>query len=359
VALNAARLEAVLSARKLALEKQIATAYYQLGFIRSSEKINERLFALVSQLLKVAETRYATGRGLQKDVLQAQVELSKLIDEKIMLSKKHRTMEDMINAMLNRDSFAAIAPPEGLPHMNLILDLKDLKDRAMKQHPWLHAKQADIDQAAIDVELARKDYFPDMNFKVAYGQRDTSRKGPNWVDFISASVMVNVPLWHKTRQDRKLAAKGENHEAALDSYGNLAARLPHRIDSLAFEIQSIQESYGLFKDALIIQAAQLAQASLSAYEVGRLEFNTMINAQMRLLRMELMADMYLFNSYKKRAELEALIGGPLPEQIEGNPSLPSSLGRSETGVSGNLAMTMDENRTLDDSASVTHGENDR
>ena len=41
--------------------------------------------------------RYATGKGLQQDVLQAQVELSKLLDEKIQLDKRRRTLEDRIN----------------------------------------------------------------------------------------------------------------------------------------------------------------------------------------------------------------------------------------------------------------------
>ena len=47
------------------------------------------------------------------------------------------------------------------------------------------------------------------------------------------------------------------------------------------------------------------------YEVSAVEFNTMINAQMRLLRFELKSKQYLFNIYQKRAELEVVLGGPL------------------------------------------------
>ena len=61
----------------------------------------------------------------------------------------------------------------------------------------------------------------------------------------------------------------------------------------------------------MIQAEQWASSALSAYVVNKVEFNTMINAQIRLLRFELKSKQYLFNIYQKRAELEELLGGPL------------------------------------------------
>jgi hypothetical protein len=61
----------------------------------------------------------------------------------------------------------------------------------------------------------------------------------------------------------------------------------------------------------LLQAEQWANSSLTAYEVGELEFNTMIGAQIRLLRFELQTENYLFKIYQKRAELEEILGGPL------------------------------------------------
>ena len=72
-----------------------------------------------------------------------------------------------------------------------------------------------------------------------------------------------------------------------------------------------KENYKLFAEALLLQADQWARSSLSAYEVGEIEFSTMINAQIRLLRFELQADKYIFDVYQKRAELEEVLGQPL------------------------------------------------
>jgi outer membrane protein TolC len=130
---------------------------------------------------------------------------------------------------------------------------------------------------------------------------------------------MNIPLWKKTRQDKKLAATQLSYQAAKESYQNLANSLPHKIDALVTDIRNLRKNYRLITDALVVQAEQWARSSLTAYEVGKVNFNTMINAQIRLLRFELQSENYLFSLYVKRAELEELLGSPLLSQNLGNP----------------------------------------
>ena len=309
--LKAVRRQAILDAKRLELARKIAVAYYELGFVATSLETNAQLTDIVSQLLGVAETRYATGRGLQQDVLQAQVELSKLLDEKITLERTRRTLEDRINELLNRESFIAVSPPMNVSYPDLQLEIERLQDKAFKENPQLRVRQAQIDIAAKDIELARKDYWPDMDVKLAYGQRDEDFMGRDLPDLVTGSVTMNIPLWQRSRQDSKLAATKKSHQAAINFYRNLVVSLPHRVDALVTEIRDTQKNYRLFSDALLLQAEQWANSSLSAYEVGKLEFNTMIGAQIRLLRFELQTSNFIFKIYQKRAELEEVLGGPL------------------------------------------------
>jgi len=269
---------------------------------------------LLAQLLKVAETRYATGKGLQQDVLQGQVELSKRLDEKISLVKKRRIVEDNINGMLSRESFSPVPPPANLSTTEMKLDLAALQAQSLRGNPLLLVKQAEIDLAQVEIQLAEKDYWPDMDFVVAYGQRDEDRSGRNLPDFVSGSVVINIPLWQKSRQGRNLAAKLKSREAAEKSYEDLVKTLPHRVDALVTDIRETQENHRLFSDALTLQAEQWAQSSVSAYVVGEVEFNSMLNAQIQLLKFELIAKKYIFDLYQKRAELEEALGGPISAQ---------------------------------------------
>jgi len=317
-AMKTIRQEAILNEKRLELAREIATAYYELGFVSSAQKTNERLIKMLTQLLRVSETRYASGQGLQQDVLHVQVELSKLLEEQITLEKKRRTLEDRINSLLNRESFIPVTPPESLPYPDPVLEIEELQPRALAMNPRLKVKQAEIELAGVGIELARKNYWPDLDFKVAYGQREEDFNGRDLPDFVSTSVVMNIPLWKKTRQDKKLAATQLSHQAALQSYQNLANGLPHKIDALVTDIRNLQKNYKLITNALIVQAEHWARSSLTAYEVGKVNFNTMINAQIRLLRFELQSENYLFSLYKKRAELEELLGTPLLSQNLGD-----------------------------------------
>jgi outer membrane protein TolC len=315
--LKAVRQMAILEAKRLNLAKEIAKTYYDLAFIADSLVTNERLTEIVNQLLRVAETRYATGSGLQQDVLHAQVEMSKLLDEKISLQKRQRTLANRMNELLNREQFIAIRPPVGLEFMNIQFNEEELTTLALQQNPQLRIKQTEIDIARLEIELAKKNYWPDMDFKFAYGQRDEDRTGRSLPDFVSGQVVMNIPLWQKTRQDSKLAAALKASDAAEKSFRNLAKGLPFRVDALVTEIRDTQKNYKLFTEALLLQADQWAHSSQAAYEVGSLEFNTMIYAQIRLLRFELQAEKYLFEVYRKRAELDELIGGQSPVDSSG------------------------------------------
>lgn len=308
--LMAERQEAVLLAKRFEIARKVANSYYELGFIASSQETNKQLTDIMRQILNIAETMYTSGRGLQQDIFQAQVEISKLLDEEIILEKRKRMTADSINALLNRESFIDIDPPVGMMYSELNLHITELQTQALKQNPWVKVREIEMDQAKIGVELANKEYWPDIDFKLAYGQRDEVM-GNDLADFVSASMVMNVPLWQNKRQDKNLASNSAGHNAKVKAYKNLVESLPHKVDAISTEVLSLQKSYRLYADTLISQTKEWAHSSLESYKVGKMEFNTMMKAQIRLLRSKLKAENYLFTIYQKRAELEEILGAPL------------------------------------------------
>lgn len=301
----------LLQAKRFELARQIAVAYYEMGYVEKGLEINEHLSKLVDQLRKVAESRYETGKGIQQDVLEAHVELTKLIDERVSLERERRTLEDRINELLNRNQFSPVTPP-GLPsYPGLKLDVDELQKQSLAHNPQIGMRQAQVDQAAIEIDLAKKEYWPDMDVTASYGQREKDFTGRNLPDFFSVSVTLNIPLWFKTRQDKKLSSTQRREEAARHSYRNLVETLPHQVNARVTDINKFQENYGVYTQALIPQAQQWSKSTLAAYQVGDLEFDTMIRAQLQVLRLELQRDRYLYSIYQKRAELEELLGGPV------------------------------------------------
>ncbi len=308
--LKAMEAEFQVQSKRLEIAKNLTGAWYDLGFTRESLEINKNLKALVMQMLRVAETRYATGEGLQQDILAGQVQHSELIDEGVNLTSRERVIRTQIGSLLNRGEFFGENGPPAIDEPGKTPELAVLNRAALQLNPLIQQRKVAIDRARIEVQLAEKAYLPEFDVRLSYGQREDR------ADFLSATVGMSVPLWQSTSQDSKLAAARKRLTAAEKSLLGLSQTLPHSIDRLLAEIAGARENYALFNDALTVQAAQLADASLAAYSVGKVEFNTMLSARIRLMRIQLKAESYKYEIYKKLAELEELVGTRL-SSLEG------------------------------------------
>ena len=269
----ALKFEASLNAKKINLSRKIVTLYYELAIVKKSQETNTRLTDMVQRISRVAETKYSTGRGLQQDIFQAEVELSKLLDEKISLDKMARVTRLKLGELSGRDLALKTAPPSSMEEPAFILKPEELKKAAAKWNPMLTIKQLERDEAKIDIDMAKKDYFPDVGVKLAYGQRDKDMSGNRLDDFFSASVDIPVPLWQHRKQDKNRTAAEKRLQAMQSAYENLENIIPLKIDSLVTEIDDLRKNYRLYKDSLIVQAEQWSKSAMSGYEVGNFFLN--------------------------------------------------------------------------------------
>lgn len=309
--LNALKQEAVVKARRLELIRLLKEAYYQLGFVDASLEINERLSRHMDQIAQVAEARYGSGKGLQQDILQAQVEQSRLMDRRNTLTKERRSIEDRINGLLNRSAYTPIvAPtPETLPEPQG--SLETWQAITAESNPDLQIRRIEIEQAKVDIELAGKAYYPDPDLRLAYGQRDDDAMGNDRSDFVSATITFSLPVWANRKQDRRYASAANRREAAKAQFMDQSIRLDHQVDAVAAELDQIRKNYTLYTEALLVQAGQWAESARFSYEVGKVNFNTMVSAQLQELTLEQQAKQYLYQYYGKMAVLDNLLGGRL------------------------------------------------
>ena len=74
------------------VSREMKMAYFDLFYANRAIEVTERNREILKLLNQIAETRYSVGEGIHTDVLKAQVELSKMIDELIMLNQSKRTL---------------------------------------------------------------------------------------------------------------------------------------------------------------------------------------------------------------------------------------------------------------------------
>ncbi len=315
--LKAVEQEFIVATKELAITRQVKEAWYDLCFLEQSLEVNAKLSSIITQVLRVAETRYATGKGSQQDILLAQVQLSELIDEAVLLKSSRRLIQDKIGSLLNSENlYFGTASALDFPE-DIFFDGDRLTASSLHFNPTVMAAQTAVLKARVDVELAEKDYMPDMDFRLSYGQRDDDPvSGSDRADFLSAGITFTVPLWQSSRQDSAFGASEKRLSAAQKYLEGQRKTLPHRIDALLSEIGAYQENYRLVTGAISVQAEQLADSALAAYSVGNAAFAPMLSARIRQLQIGLKAEKYKYQFYKKLAELEETVGQPLTEQKE-------------------------------------------
>jgi cobalt-zinc-cadmium efflux system outer membrane protein len=66
----------------------VKDAYFDLYYLTKSVGVVTKTKTLLEQFTKIAEVRYSVGKGIQQDVLKAQVEFSKLIEQQTILEQR-------------------------------------------------------------------------------------------------------------------------------------------------------------------------------------------------------------------------------------------------------------------------------
>lgn len=304
---EAAAAGADLAEARLALAGETAAAWWRLfeteraiGIVRANQD-------LLGQLVVVARTKYEVGKGLQQDVLLAEVERSKLLDLALTLEGRRASQASALNALMGRPADAPIRLPDSadaaLPD---VAQLPALLRDAQEGRPALAASARRVEAAEARLALARKARRPDLMLSAAYGVRQGANPGGgDRPDFASVMVSLDLPLRPGDRQDREVAERNGMLEDARN-------RVAADVTRLRAEYVQARSQARLFTEGIIPQARQTVASMLAGYQVNKVDFLNLVRAQVTLYGYELDYWRVLTQARAALARLEAAAGGPLP-----------------------------------------------
>ena len=292
------------------IRTRVIQGYWTLSLAYASYDITLKNKHWWEQVVKVAETRYAVGRGLQADVLQAQVELGAYLDRLLKWRQSQASVQADLNALRSQPPDTSIPRPQVLQARPFTLKLENLLNMAAEQ-PRLQALKAMVAKQEKAVDLARKDFFPDFTVGLAYGLRESvpTRERP---DFFSSSFTVNVPIWQRNKLKPRVREQQARKAAAQDAYQAAVDRLNAAIKDRFEVLQRLADQIKLYGQGIIPQARQAAESSLAAYQAGALDFASLSQNFIALYNAELKMQEYLKNFEGTWAEMEWLVGRELP-----------------------------------------------
>ena len=266
----------------LQVRQKVRDNWYKLSYLRHAITLIQTNIRLLDDLVQLTETRYQVGKGLQQNVLKAQVERSRLLDSLLTLKKEAQVAQAQINSLAGQPTDQALGDLPDLTNPSYDQTLDRLQQQAREHRPLFAAYDALISQYEQKVRLAKLDYRPDFNLWASYRLRDDSLPDGG-TNFLSGGISINLPFPSAKRRAADREADSGLHMARqqrndftrqvdLDLFNNLT------------ELQQAQKLVELYGGGIIPQAEQAYKATLAAYQVDKVDFLALTDSLLTLYR---------------------------------------------------------------------------
>jgi len=296
---------------RLILLRNLRIHWWNLVYLEKALFIVRNNQDLLRNLVRISEAKYKTGAGLQQDVLLAQLELSKILEQEFKLESEHDIQVAQLNALMSRLSTTPITLPKQLPSIDMsIKKVAHLKEWAKKYHPRLQGLEHQVNAAGKRIDLAKKDYYPDFKIGAVYGFRQGTNPTNNQPRSDMGSIMfsMNVPIFTDTKQDRALGQRHAEQAQVEFKWRDAANQINADIDSAISELHTAQKQVQLFQLGIIPQSRQTTASMLAGYQVNKVDFLNLVRAQL----IEFNHDIQYWKHYVKAgqayANLKAAVG---------------------------------------------------
>ena len=288
--------------------RDLKLAYFDLGFTLEMTKLVEKNKLILEGFLHLAEEHYKVGQGSQADALKAQTQVSRMQDELLRLARERPVIEAELMRTLGRQASAAALMPTP-PHIHeKLLNLESLRETAFAQRPQLLALQSLIARNEKSIDLARRAYYPDLDVRFSYGQRDNMLDGTRRDDMVSMTVAINLPVWRGNKIEPRIMESQALREQALNLHqmqqNEIAAKLRQQVAIVEQNLKSAR----LYQTTILPQARLTVESALAAYRVNRIDFLTLLDDQMTVFNYEISLVTATANYNKALAEIDLLTG---------------------------------------------------
>jgi outer membrane protein TolC len=287
------------------LRMKAKTAYSQYWYATQAHRVTDEVRRLMSDLEQIARARYGTGLVPQQDVIKAQTEVTAMRTELVMLGSERRQATARLNGVLARSPDAPLAEAEAPREVPArALDFAGLTKTAVERNPVLAAQSAQIAGAERNADLVRANRWPDLTVGLAGIQRGTR------LEDYEVMLEVNIP-WQRdvlrANESEALAMKS----AAQAKRDATALQLQSELGQNWAALDALGEQAAILRDTLLPQAQLTFDSALSAYQAGRVDFGTLLDAQRQIRKTRLDLLKVQLEQQMRLAEIERIVGEDL------------------------------------------------
>jgi len=261
--------------------EELKTAYFKLAYEHQQLAILDRDSQFLDQIAKIAEARYRVGQGNQQDVLKAQLEKTKLWRDEAMHHQEHGSLQAQLRQLLNRLPGQPDILPEPLTETPLSYTLDELLATARNQNPEVRGEEEMVRHQSLQLELARKDFYPDFNLQ--YMWQHTAEQ---FRDYYMLSFGVRIPFYRSRKQRPEVAQAAEELHRSRREYEAQVQQAYFDIRDQYLRAETAAKILKMYREGLIPQAAGTFKAGVAAYEANRQDFETLLTSFLDVLHLD-------------------------------------------------------------------------
>ncbi|MBI4678921.1 MAG: TolC family protein [Elusimicrobia bacterium] len=316
---DAAMKEQSYRAKLLGVTARARAAYAELFLADKGLAVFDENIGIMRRFSRVAESKVAAGKGSQSDALKAQVELTRMLNMRVALESESESSRAMLNALMGRDARAPLGVPEEPASALPPRSAEDLESEALSGRPELREAALAFDRAGDSLALARSEFLPDLMLQ--YRRRSDPMRGRTH----DAVLGLSLPLWFWKPAAMVREARSEREMAQAELQ---ATRVATRADvkvawSKARASKRLIEAY---RTTLLPQAESSLKVAEAGYQAEKTGFLDLLDAQRSLLSFKLEYYQHIAEYEARVAELERVVGWPLPVGLGGGTPAPGTPG---------------------------------
>ena len=292
------------SVQQANIQGAIKAAYIQLAYLQETLPLLDAKKAELDQLIKDTTLHYEVGQGMQQDVLQAQIEHTKLVREVASHHERVAEVEAQLKGLLHRDQMSPDVVTEPLQESAPKASVADLLAMVRTQNPEVQADTQATRTEDARLASARRESKPD--FEVGYMYQNTDRK---YRDYYMLTVQMTLP-----RKKRVNADIAEAAEAAAQSRDILDAHVQQRMAEVRQQYAKVASDSEILLDdreGLLPQTEASYRATLNAYGSNREQFSHVLTSFLALLELRMEMLQTVADRETALANLETLTGASL------------------------------------------------
>ncbi|MGH7986160.1 MAG: TolC family protein [Candidatus Binataceae bacterium] len=261
--------------------EQVRETYFNLFYFSQTLGVLQRTREDLRGVERITQSQYEVGTAQQQDVLKAQLEITSILAETETTREEFGQAQADLKSLLGREQDSPEIPIENVKLTAFKLDRSRLHTLAMANSPEVKQARELEAKSADSLKLAREGYLPD--FTIAYLYEKTGAAFP---DYYMATIGVKIPLYFWRKQTPAIEQAGLEKGSAHAQTRAVKLSVLYQARNQLIAIRTTRRVARIYRQGLIPQAqATLASAS-AAYQVGKVDFQTLLSAEIDVLRLK-------------------------------------------------------------------------